>query len=333
LNQSDSLRADAPRTPPVQSPAFPDALKAFANLGRRRNCLFMLPGFRFLFAAIVLSMSILVFGLGAAALLRAAHEEFASNPSWRATPDAMLAQQAEATRPPVLAMLRVEPPSAQPKATVTSAAEPAAPTEPAAAATAEPQKAAEPEKVAALEPEETAPAKPEIPVPDAPAPSEATAKPADAPASAGAANGPAPALADETNNPASAATDEARSAAPAADERTRVAATEQNPLPANDAGPALSEPASTPASSVNAVSTKIATLGGPTVVIGTPPHAKPVSAKPDDSAIRKRQQARRAAQRRRMAARARQARLATQQQANPFAQPLTQTQAAAPQSH
>ena len=40
----------------------------------------MLPGFRFLFAAIVLSMSILVFGLGAAALLRAAHEEFAANP-------------------------------------------------------------------------------------------------------------------------------------------------------------------------------------------------------------------------------------------------------------
>ena len=39
----------------------------------------MLPGFRFLFAAIVLSMSVLVFGLGAAALLRAAHEEVASS--------------------------------------------------------------------------------------------------------------------------------------------------------------------------------------------------------------------------------------------------------------
>ena len=44
----------------------------------------MLPGFRFLFAAIALSVSILVFGLGAAALLRAAHEEFASYSSWRA---------------------------------------------------------------------------------------------------------------------------------------------------------------------------------------------------------------------------------------------------------
>ena len=55
----------------------------------------MLPGFRFLFAAIVLSMSILVFGLGAAALLRAAHEEFASTPSWRAAPEPKFAQQNE----------------------------------------------------------------------------------------------------------------------------------------------------------------------------------------------------------------------------------------------
>ena len=43
----------------------------------------MLPGFRFLFATVVLAVSVLVFGLGAAALLRAAHEEFASLPSWR----------------------------------------------------------------------------------------------------------------------------------------------------------------------------------------------------------------------------------------------------------
>ena len=34
----------------------------------------MLPGFRFRFAAVFLSMSVLVFGVGAAALLRAAHE-------------------------------------------------------------------------------------------------------------------------------------------------------------------------------------------------------------------------------------------------------------------
>ena len=72
----------------------------------------MLPGFRFLFAAIVLSMSVLVFGLGAAALLRAAHEEFASIPSRRAPPEPVFAQQNE---PPVptLALLRFDPPVAE----------------------------------------------------------------------------------------------------------------------------------------------------------------------------------------------------------------------------
>src|SRR5665213_2763646 len=64
----------------------------------------MLPGFRFLFAAIVLSMSVLVFGLGAATLFRAAHQEFASTPSWRAAPETMFAQQPEVGQ--TLAMLR-----------------------------------------------------------------------------------------------------------------------------------------------------------------------------------------------------------------------------------
>jgi hypothetical protein len=68
----------------------------------------MLPSFRFLFAAIMLSMSILVFGLGAAALLRTAHEEFASNPFWHAAPETTFAQQSEGSRP-VLAILRVDP--------------------------------------------------------------------------------------------------------------------------------------------------------------------------------------------------------------------------------
>ena len=58
----------------------------------------MLPGFRFLFAAIVLSMSILVFGLGAAALLRAAHEEFASTPAWRVAPEPKFAQPERTAR-------------------------------------------------------------------------------------------------------------------------------------------------------------------------------------------------------------------------------------------
>ena len=77
----------------------------------------MLPGFRFLFTAIVLSMSVLIFGLGAAALLRAKHEEFVNLPSRRATPEPMFARlnddpahagaEARAGRPPHLQRLLV----------------------------------------------------------------------------------------------------------------------------------------------------------------------------------------------------------------------------------
>lgn len=70
----------------------------------------MLPGFRFLSAAILLSVSILVFCLGAAELLRATHEQFVSNPSWRTGPqEQVFAQAPESPQPPVLAALRVEP--------------------------------------------------------------------------------------------------------------------------------------------------------------------------------------------------------------------------------
>src|ERR1700738_4568356 len=166
---------------------------------RRRNSRFMLPGFRFLFAAIVLSMSILIFGLGAAALLRAAHEEFASNPSWRSAPATMFAQQTEASGP-VLALLRVEPPAAEQKApdnaAAPTAAAPAAaaPSQETAPAVSEP---AEAERAAALSPEDAAlkpeeeaspveAAKPEIPVSETPA-SQSEAAPAqtDAPVAAG----------------------------------------------------------------------------------------------------------------------------------------------------
>src|SRR5437868_7397035 len=85
--------------------------RAFAQAAKAEFA-FMLPGFRFLLTAIVLSTSILIFGLGAAALLRAAHEQFASNPYWRRAPEVSLTQQAEATRL-VLAMLRAEPPADQ----------------------------------------------------------------------------------------------------------------------------------------------------------------------------------------------------------------------------
>jgi len=71
----------------------------------------MLPGFRIFFATIVLAVSVLIFGLGAAALLRASHEEFASLPSWRPTQPPQFATKAEPL--PTLAMLRVETPTAK----------------------------------------------------------------------------------------------------------------------------------------------------------------------------------------------------------------------------
>ncbi|MBR0960186.1 hypothetical protein [Bradyrhizobium japonicum] len=69
----------------------------------------MLPGFRFLFAAILLSTSILVFGLGAAALLRATHQQYVSTPSWRNGPQEQVFVQVPEPAQPVLAVLRAEP--------------------------------------------------------------------------------------------------------------------------------------------------------------------------------------------------------------------------------
>lgn len=70
----------------------------------------MLPDFRFLFATVVLAVSVLIFGLGAAALLRAAHEEFVSLPSWRLAQQPLLAPPFE-MKAPTLAMLRIEAPA------------------------------------------------------------------------------------------------------------------------------------------------------------------------------------------------------------------------------
>lgn len=85
----------------------------------------MLPGFRFLLAATLLTVSLLVFGLGAAALLRASHEQFASLPKQNAPPPAFT-QTANAA-PPTLSMLRVEPPPEnRPVETLPSVIEPLA---------------------------------------------------------------------------------------------------------------------------------------------------------------------------------------------------------------
>jgi hypothetical protein len=278
----------------------------------------MLPGFRFLFAAIVLSMSILVFGLGAAALLRAAHEEVSSNPAWRAAPETVFAQQGETT-PPVLAMLHVEPPPAEPKAPddspaiaapVQSATIASAPAEPAASASTP----AEPERIAALKPDDAPPpetAKPAMPLAETPAPTDAP-----------------PARAD-----ASAAADEARIASSEKTSSDKVVSDKALPdkasPPANDAAPAVNEAAPAASEQISAPAlpdadagaTKIATLGSPAIITEATTPAKAAGAKPDRSVIKKRQQARRAAQRRRLAARARLAQQPAQPAADPFAQP------------
>jgi len=243
----------------------------------------MLPGFRFLLAAIVLSMSVLVFGLGAAALLRAAHEQFVSTPSRRAPPEPVFAQHDEPPMP-TLALLRFEPriPEKAPDNVPENAATIALPEPVAPATQTQDVTPDEPEKLAALKPEEPAePVKPEI----------ATAEtPSVAPA--------------ETPTP----TDEVKLAAIA------------EPPPATTAASTATEPvAEAPSPESNIAATKIATLGGPAVTIEQPASAKTTSAKPDRSTIKKRAQ--RARERRRLAARrallAQQA-AAAQQQANPF---------------
>ena len=79
----------------------------------------MLPGFRILLALVVLSLAILIFGFGAIALLRTAHENFASQPtwqpSWRAPGEIAMGPRSDAppARQETLAMLRVDPPAAK----------------------------------------------------------------------------------------------------------------------------------------------------------------------------------------------------------------------------
>jgi hypothetical protein len=265
----------------------------------------MLPGFRFLFTAIVLSMSVLIFGLGAAALLRAAHEEFANLPSRRAPPQPMFARQIDDS-PPTLALLRIDPPVAEkPAENGPAAAIPeATPDIPSPAGQTPDAAAAEPEKLAAVSPAD--PMQVEAAKPEAPAKEASAETPA------------APAPAAETKAPAAAAD-------------VKLAAIPETPEPAAATPPA-------PATDIysfegNLAATQIATLGGPAVIVdektaAKATEAKTTEAKPDQSAVRKRV-AERTRERRRIAARrARLAREAVltlqQQQPNPFPQfPLT----------
>jgi hypothetical protein len=274
----------------------------------------MLPGFRFLFTAIVLSMSILIFGLGAAALLRAAHEEFANLPARRAPPQPMFARQDD-DQPPTLALLRVDTPVAEKfsENIAAPAATPDAATDaPASAGQTLDARPVEPEKLAALKPTEpmqVEAARLEAARPEEPA-KEASAETPAAPPSATAAE--APVANAEVKIAAIAATPESAAANPPA----------TSPAPAADI----------PSFEGSIATTLIATLGGPAVFIDEPT----TEVKPDRSIARKRA-AQRARERRRAIA-ARRARLAReaaltlqQQQPNPFIQtpfaqgPITRT--------
>ncbi len=286
----------------------------------------MLPGFRFLFTAIVLSMSILIFGLGAAALLRAAHEEVASIPSRRAAPETNFAQQPSEPARPVLAMLRIEPPPAEQKAPdnvplAAAPAEPAATTSP----PAEPEKVAALKPAEALKPEEASPlqaapldsAKPEIPLAETPAQAETTPPPTETPAPAAetkvAVLEDAPLTAKQTDLPSPTA-----SPAP-------PAPSAQAALPTPAISPASEEQSAPILPDAGIAATRIATLGGPPVTIEpdafeAQPVVKATAAKSDDG-VKKHEQARKAAKRRKIAARARVAARQAPQPADPFSQP------------
>ena len=82
----------------------------------------MLPGFRILFALVVLSFAILIFGFGALALLRTAHQNLASQPTWQPawrTPVEIASTQHNdreqiTNGTQTLALLRVDPPAPRP---------------------------------------------------------------------------------------------------------------------------------------------------------------------------------------------------------------------------
>ena len=288
----------------------PDGLRPWQDPAKAEIFPAMLPGFRFLFAAVVMSMSVLVFGLGAAALMRTAHEDFAANTSWRAPPEPRFARQDE-TASPVLATLIVRPRAAEDAAT-----EPGSETTAALSRTgASPCEAAKPgvamtvasiqsptqvDAAAKAEPAQT----PVAPQTDAPAstddakielksePSIAAADTIKTAVSASATTGQAPQAMSETSSP--------------------------SPEP-----PPTAEQTDAPVAPLSDAMTRIATLGGPPVIIDDTSTNASEAAKEAEAKLEKEKklQAERAKERRLAAAR--RARLeqqaaANQQLFNPF---------------
>jgi hypothetical protein len=282
----------------------------------------MLPGFRFLLTAIILSTSMLVFGLGAAALLRAAHEQFASNPSWHAAPEATFAQQQSEPVTPVLAMLHAEPalvglkvpdnvsalntpaiaPPLEQATNVAAPAEPAAVSPVAAEQASVAPAASQSDRVAALKPEQTSapepatPAKPVVaqdPAPGLPAPAQNEA--------------PAEASGSSTSLSQSDSTlvlTRQAAIAPVTPQANETVANEAAAETAStETAPAEGEADATAAaqSAVDAISTKLAVLDSRGVVVQPKPRPTAAIARSEQAAKK-----RRAAERRRIAEQTRQ---------------------------
>lgn len=89
----------------------------------------MLPGLKMLAATVLLAVAIVIFAFGAAALLRAAHEDFAMLQAWRPAIDPLTDTFAPSETTPTLAALRIEPQQIAEPPPAKPAAAPAAPAE------------------------------------------------------------------------------------------------------------------------------------------------------------------------------------------------------------
>jgi hypothetical protein len=321
-----------------------NCLRMIREGGARR---FMLPGFRFLLAAITLSISMLVFGLGAAALLRAAHEQFASNPSWHAAPEATFAQQPEPA-PPILAMLHAEPPPVELKAPENVSAlntpviappldQPdnvAAPSEPAAVSAPAPEQASiapaasEPDKVATIQPEQKSAPEPATPakpvVAENPPPTLAATSQSGGLGTQATATPMSSSQSDTTPGPtkqAALAPVTPQASEPVANEAAESAPTESaSQAEANAAAAAEASPTASP--EMDAISTKLAALARRPLIVQPRPRPKAAIARAEQAA--KKRLARQAALRRKLAAQARQAALTAPQLFAPFPEQLNQ---------
>ncbi len=296
----------------------------------------MLPGLRFLFAAVVLSISLLVFGLGAAALLRAAHQEFASLPSRPAPPEPVFAPQASDTIPS-LAMLRIDVPTADEEAAELPAAgniQAAAPPESSSAIAAAPPQPPqlkpdrmvvpmavlpEPQEPAEVTPSET-PARNAPPAAAQP-PQTAALAPPEVLASPTVQSPTAPERQPAVQAPPAAQASEAEAPSPTG---TKIATVEiatvetTTPPSKNQDAPTDPEPSSAVTPTPDAVSTKVATLGGPPIDIEAETSPVKARSKPGTAGVKKRLRSKRVIQRHKLARRARAVRRALQVPADPF---------------